>query len=446
MHFDLNVHGGHKNILYRFLVITKYVVIALLLSISNVGATSYAQHFTLKEPQAKLTTLLTKIEKQITHRFVYDNSEIEHILIPATNLQSVSLTEGLDMLLKQQQLDYKVFDDYIIIRRSNVAKTKKLPAKQHTISGVVRDQSAQPIEGVNIAIKGQPQQRTSSDRNGAFSLSTLQADATLVFTHISFVTREQPIPNSGEMNVTLQPGNDNIDEVVVVGYGTQRKANLTGSVSSISGEALESRPIANIGTGLQGQMPGLTVRSNGNTAPGNRSPQFRIRGVGTWGDANPLIVIDGIPGGNINILNPDDVESISVLKDAASSSIYGVRGANGVIIVTTKKGKSGQTNISLNSYFGQQTPTALPKFLGSADYMTLQNEANINAGTNPTYTDEQIAIARNGSDPNYFANTNWIDEVYRSSAPQQNHNLSLNGGSDNTQYYASYGYLNEGGS
>ncbi|MCL7987832.1 TonB-dependent receptor [Sphingobacterium sp. lm-10] len=445
MHFDLNVCGSVKNIFYRFLEITKYVVLALLLSISNVGATSYAQRFTLREPQTKLTILLSKIEKQIPHRFVYDHSEIGEIYIPATDLQSVALTEGLDRLLPEQGLDYKIFDDYIIIRRGKGSTTRKFQTQQYTIRGVVLDQAAQPVEGVNIAVKGQASQRTGSDQDGRFSLAVSQPNATLVFQHISFVTKEQAVQGSGEMNVILQPGNDNIDEVVVVGYGTQKKANLTGSVSSISGEALESRPLANIGQGLQGQMPGLTVRNTGNTTPGNRAPQFRIRGVGTWGDANPLIVIDGIPGGNINILNPDDVESISVLKDAASSSIYGVRGANGVIIVTTKKGKSGQTNISLNSYFGQQTPTALPKFLGSADYMTLQNEANINAGTNPTYTEEQIAMARDGSDPNYFANTNWIDEVYRASAPQQNHNLSLNGGSDNTQYYASYGYLNEGG-
>src|SRR5690606_32899037 len=216
------------------------------------------------------------------------------------------------------------------------------------------------------------------------------------------------------LNIVLQAKTDDIEEVVVVGYGTQRKANLTGAVSAISGKELENRPIANIGQGLQGQLPGLTVRSTGNTAPGNRAPQIRIRGVGTWGDANPLIVVDGIPGGNLNILNPDDIESISVLKDAASSSIYGVRGANGVILVTTKQGKSGgKPTIGLNSYFGMQTPTALPEFLGSADYMLLQNEANLNAGQNPTYTQEQIQVARDGSDPNYFANTDWIDEVYK---------------------------------
>jgi len=147
----------------------------------------------------------------------------------------------------------------------------------------------------------------------------------------------------------------------------------------------------------------------------------------------------------MNILNPDDIESISVLKDAASSSIYGVRGANGVILVTTKTGASGSPAVNVSSYFGWQTPTALPKFLGSPDYMMLQNEANINAGQNPTYTDEQIEIARNGSDPNYFANTNWIDEVYRKSAPQQSYNVSLQGGKDQTSYYASYGYLGEGG-
>lgn len=445
MYFNLKVYGQYHDKLFRFLRIMKFLTALLLLTLTTVSAETYAQHFSVRESKIKVSALLHKIEKQIPYNFVYNNAEIGNMYIEDINLKSVDLKAGLDILLSQNGLEYSFLDNHIMVRRSaNPKQVVSTTKQQATIKGIVTDEAGMPIAGVSVTIQGQPGASiTKSD--GTYQITVNRNDAVLIFKHISYVEQQIPLQGRTEINVTLRAGADDIDEVVVVGYGTQRKANLTGAVSAVSGEALENRPLANVGQGLQGQLPGLTVRSTGNTAPGNRAPQFRIRGVGTWGDSNPLIVIDGIPGGNLNILNPDDIESISVLKDAASSSIYGVRGANGVIMVTTKKGKTGQTMVSLNSYYGIQTPTALPKFLGSADYMTLQNEANVNAGTNPTYTPEQIEIARNGSDPNYFANTNWIDEVYRKSAPQQSYNLSLNGGSDKTQYYASYGYLNEGG-
>ncbi len=445
MYFNLKVYGKSQDKLFRFLRIMKFVIVLFLLTLTTVSAETYAQRISLRESKIKLTSLLTKIERQIPFRFVYNNAELGNVYLEGIHLQSVELKQGLDRVLNQNGLEYTIMDDHILVRRGvHQAGSLSLSHQQTTVRGIVSDRSGTPIQGVSVSVRDQEGTHITQ-QDGGFSITVGQSDALLIFKHISYVTKQVNWNGQRELNVVLEEGTDDIDEVVVVGYGTQRKANLTGAVSMVSGEAFENRPLANVGQGLQGQMPGLTVRSTANTAPGNRAPQFRIRGVGTWGDANPLIVIDGIPGGNLNILNPDDIENISVLKDAASSSIYGVRGANGVIMVTTKKGKSGQTNVSLNSYFGYQTPTALPKFLGSADYMTLQNEANINAGTNPTYTPEQIEIARNGSDPNYFANTNWVDEVYRKNAPQQSHNLSLNGGSDKTQYYASYSYLNEGG-
>ncbi|WDF70382.1 TonB-dependent receptor [Sphingobacterium oryzagri] len=445
MDFDLKVYSINRNKLYRLFGIMELVVTMLLLSLTTVTASTFAQRISLHEKSANIKTLLDKIEQQVPYRFVYDNAEIGDLYVENAFLESASLKECLDLVLRKQGLDYKIIDDYIVIKKNDTPATLILKPLQTVVRGTVRDESGQPIEGVTVSVKGQAGRQTNTDDAGVFSLALDLGNTTLLFEHIAYAAKEIETKGRALLDVTLQSQNGDIEEVVVVGYGTQKKANLTGAVSAISGEELESRPIANIGQGLQGQMPGLTVRSTGNTAPGNRAPQFRIRGVGTWGDANPLIVIDGIPGGNLNILNPNDIENISVLKDAASSSIYGVRGANGVIMVTTKKGTSGKANINYNSYIGWQTPTALPDFLGSADYMTLQNEANVNAGQNPTYAEEQIEIARNGSDPNYFANTDWIAETYRHSAPQQNHNLSLNGGAENTQYYASYGYLNEGG-
>ncbi|GHE45489.1 SusC/RagA family TonB-linked outer membrane protein [Sphingobacterium griseoflavum] len=445
MHFDLKVYSIHRNKLYRLFGIMKLAAAILVLSLASVSASTFGQRISLHEKRATITTLLEKIERQIPYRFVYDQADIGDVYVENAFLKAVSLTEGLDLVLRKQGLDYKIIEDHIVVRKQVISPTVTLKALQTMVRGTVRDEGGQPIEGVTVSVKGQAGLQTHTNDAGVFSLALDLGNTTLTFAHISYAAKEVDTKGRTLIDVTLQSQNGDIEEVVVVGYGTQKKANLTGAVSAISGEELENRPIANIGQGLQGLMPGLTVRSTGNTAPGNRAPQFRIRGVGTWGDANPLIVIDGIPGGNLNILNPDDIESVSVLKDAASSSIYGVRGANGVIMVTTKKGTSGKTNINYNSYVGWQTPTALPDFLGSVDYMVLQNEANVNAGQNPTYTDEQIEIARNGSDPNYFANTDWISETYRRSAPQQNHNLSLNGGAENTQYYASYGYLKEGG-
>jgi len=312
---------------------------------------------------------------------------------------------------------------------------------QRTIQGSVRSVSGESVPNASVSNLSTGSS-VQTDEQGRFQIEG-QVGQQLRVTIVGFEPRTLTV-DSYNMEISLDPRDEALEEVVVVGYGTQKKVNLTGAVATLSGDELESRPIANVGQGLQGQLPGLTIKNN-NTGPGNSAPQIRIRGIGTWGDANPLIVIDGIPGGNMNILNPEDIENISVLKDAASSSIYGVRGANGVILVTTKKGKSGTPSLNFNSYYGWQTPTALPKFLGSVDYMILQNEANENAGQGPTYSQDQIEIARNGSDLNYFANTDWIQEVYKKSAPQQNYNLSLQGGKDKTSYYASYGYLGEGG-
>lgn len=235
-----------------------------------------------------------------------------------------------------------------------------------------------------------------------------------------------------------------MQQVVVVGYGTQKKVNLTGAISAVTAEDFKGRPVTATSSGLQGMMPGVTIRSS-TGLPGQNGSTIRIRGIGTLGDANPLVVIDGIPGGDMNIINPDDIESISVLKDAASSSIYGVRGANGVILITTKKGKAGTQSLTYSNYYGIQTPTALPEFLGSPEYMTLLNESQKNVGRTITYTDAEIEKARNGTDLNYYANTNWLEEIYKKRAGQQNHNISLNGGGNNLSYYVSYGYLKQDG-
>lgn len=317
-------------------------------------------------------------------------------------------------------------------------------AQETHVTGTVLDQDGMPIPGVSVEEKDTGNGAVT-DFEGDFSLSLIDAQsAVLVFSYLGFETQEIQVGNQTNFQVTLQESTQALDEVIVVGYGTQKKANLTGAVSQVSSETLENRPITNVSSGLQGAMAGVTI-TGANGAPGNNAGTIRIRGIGTWGNSNPLVVIDGVPGGNLNIINPSDIETISVLKDAASSSIYGVRGANGVIVITTKNGSGGAPTVSYNGYYGMQAPISVPRKLGSVDYMTLMNESQVNVGRNPTYSDEEIQTVIDGTDPNYYANTNWVDEVYKDYAPQESHNISVNGGDEDTNYYLSYGSLTEGG-
>ena len=318
-----------------------------------------------------------------------------------------------------------------------------------TIAGRVtnNDVPPQPISNVSVAIKGGTV-GTATDDEGRYSINAKRGDV-LVFSYVGYERQEYTVTRSVTgQNMVLMAEKGMLDEVIVVGYGTQRKAHMTGSVSTVTASDLEGRPIPSLGTGLQGLVPGLTV-VNATAAPGQHSNALNIRGISTWGSSSPLIVIDGVPSGNINILNPDDIESVSVLKDAAAASIYGVRGSNGVILITTKKGRGGSPSISYTGYVGAVTPTALPEMVNSLDYMTLLNEAQRNVGMTPEYDPngpvDYFEIVRNGSDPNFFANTNWIDEIFRKSAERSAHNVNVNGGSESTNYYLSYGNLNEGG-
>lgn len=439
--------AGFISKVFRMLKLAVFIV---CINMVGVYANTYSQNkISVQLKNRKLKDLFQEIQQQTKFSVFYSDKLVagKQVTITAKD-KDFSLI--LDEVLPNNSLGYSISGNQITIKKTGSGKQQNLlVVKQDsliTIRGTVYDtrEPANPLPGAYVRVKASSS-GISTKEDGSFSLRVRKGDM-LIFSSVGYIPVERRINNLNEtFNIFLEEDVASLDEVVVVGYGAQKKINLTGAVSVISQKELATRPITNLGRGLQGLMPGVTVKNN-NNAPGGNAPSIRIRGVGTWGDANPLVVIDGIPGGDLNILNPDDVESISVLKDAASSSIYGVRGANGVILVTTKQGKKGTLpTITVNSYYGRQTPTALPKFLGSTDFMTLQNEASINAGQTPVYTSEQIEIARNGSDPNYFANTNWVKEVYKDFAPQHGHNLSINGGGDNMNYYLSYGYLGEGG-
>lgn len=342
------------------------------------------------------------------------------------------------------------FDGFSSIKETTRINSTVLPAQDANrqtgpVSGQVKDAGGQPLPGVSVSLKG-TSTGTVTDAEGRFTLNTSNvAEPILVFSFIGFETQEIPAGNQGFIEVSLQEDAQALDEVVVVGYGTQKKVNVTGAVEMITTEDLASRPVTSVSSAMQGLLPGLTAVSNSGL-PGASGASLRIRGTGTLNNANPFILVDGIPGVDINSINPDDIASISVLKDAASAAIYGSRAANGVILITTKTGKLNQKpTISYNGYIGMQTPTALPKMLGSVEYMEMLNESQRNVDHPITFTDDQIQIAREGSDPDFFANTNWPKELIKDYAPQQSHNISINGGTSDLSYYASFGRLNQEG-
>ena len=310
--------------------------------------------------------------------------------------------------------------------------------------GNVKDAAGEPVIGASVVVKGTTN-GTITDFDGNFELSGVSKGATLEISFVGYATQEMTF-NGQTINVVLKENNEMLDELVVVGYGVQKKANLTGSVASINAEALESRAVASVSAAMAGTMPGVTsIQTSG--APGAQTGSITIRGKNSINAASPLVIVDGVPG-SMNNIDPQDIESISVLKDAASAAIYGVQAANGVILITTKKGKSGQkARVNYSGLVSWASPTAKLDFLDAAGYATLYNEATLNDNPSATlpYSDEDIELYRNGKDPIDHPNTNWYDEVFKKNAMETQHSLSVSGGSETTTYMASVAYLFQDG-
>jgi TonB-linked SusC/RagA family outer membrane protein len=313
------------------------------------------------------------------------------------------------------------------------------------ITGMVIDEKGQPIPGASIQVKG-TLTGTVSDTEGKYSIHAPNRETVLVFSFIGYATQESPVGDQREIVITLVEDNRLLEEVVVVGYGVQKKSNLTGSVAVVKAEALETRPVSSISAALAGQMPGVTtIQRSGQ--PGVQTGSITIRGKNTINTASPLIIVDGVPG-SMNDIPMEDVASISVLKDAASSAIYGVQAANGVILITTRRGRKGdKTKVSYSGNVAWVQPTTRLKFLGSGDYAMLYNEATLNDNPKATlrWTDAEVQKFYDGSDPVNYPNTDWYKETFKSHSWEHSHYLSVNGGSEKTNYNASLQYLNQDG-
>lgn len=319
-----------------------------------------------------------------------------------------------------------------------------LPAKATVkIKGVVSDAQG-PVIGASVVEKGTTN-GTITDMDGNFELN-VPTGATIVISYIGYVEQQIVIGSNHNLTIKLKEDNKMLEEVVVVGYGAQKKVNLTGSVASINvAEVAESRPLTNVSQALAGMAAGVNVSAS-NNRPGDDKTSITVRGQGTLNDAAPLVIIDGVES-NINSVNPQDIETMSVLKDAASAAIYGSRAANGVILITTKKGKSGKINLEYNGYVSRESiRKTLTPVSNYADYMQLMNEGLKNSNPSATlpFSEASIKAWRENNDPLKYPNTDWIDETFRPSV-STNHVISVSGGAEKLRFYGSFGFMNNPG-
>jgi TonB-linked SusC/RagA family outer membrane protein len=309
------------------------------------------------------------------------------------------------------------------------------------ISGVISDESGNTLPGVNVVVKGTTN-GVISDIDGKFSINATSKDV-LQFSFIGYQQQEVIVGTNSQLAIEMIGDKKNIDEVVVIGYGIGKKKLITGANSHVSAGEMEDRHSVRIDQALQGMTSGVQITSNSGQ-PGS-GMIIRIRGVGTVGDSNPIYIVDGVPTGDISYLNPTDIESIDVLKDAASAAIYGARAANGVVLLTTKKGKKGSTSLSYDGYYGLQNVAKKPELLDKYEYAEIQNEIYRNLNPDPSKKGYQLPFSENRADIDTIRGTNWADYMFRKDAPIQNHVISITGGNEKSNFFSAVSYINQQG-
>ncbi|GAA4310817.1 TonB-dependent receptor [Mucilaginibacter gynuensis] len=406
----------------------------LLVAFMQVSAASFGQKITLSEKDAPFEKILTELRQQSGYNFLYNTPMLDEAKPVTINVVNTPVEDVLKMAFAGQPLDYTVKNKTIVIKRKAPVAVNAPKQQAITVTGTVVDEKGVALPGVSVLIKG-TQTGIVTDINGKYTINVPTGNETLVFTFIGYVSQEVAVNNRTSINIQLAVENQSLSEVVVVGYGTQKKVTLTGAVSSIKSDEITTTKNENIQNALTGKIAGVRVVQN-TAEPGTFTNTFDIRGLGT-----PLIVIDGVPRDNVTRLDMNDVESISVLKDA-SAAVYGVRAANGVVLVTTKKGKKG-TEFNYTGTFTVQKPSGLPRSQDAIGYMTLRNEAakhNVNGGT-VAFSDADFAPYLSGAK----TSTDWYTPVIKGSVPQSQHNLSASGGNETTKFFASLGYTAQDG-
>ena len=470
--------GGY---LTKTLLIMKLTAILLLTFCLGAFASGRAQEVTLSETNAPLKRLFEEMRKQTGYFFFYDLKEIKQSRPVTISVKHAGLQETLELCFKGQPLTYTIVNKTVVVRKK---MEEEKPSQQAAlappaeITGTVTNRKGEPLEGVSVSIKG-TEKGTTTDSKGRFKIALpAGANEVLEFSIIGYETQTVATGGQTDLKVVLKEVASDLSTLVVVGYGTQKKENLTGAVASISSKELDSRPLVNLAQGLQGLIPNLNINLN-DGKPGTAA-SYNVRGITSLNAGNnqennplnglggPLIMVDGVQM-DPNLINPGDVESVTVLKDAASAAIYGSRGAFGVILITTKNArKNSALRLNYSGSYTETRPTRLPKYLNSVDYIAMHREADRDGqasggstASQPFTVQDSIMAANYFADPKdnptgypdpaepskyrYVGNTNWIKVLYPGWAPQQQHNISVSGGSDKTSFIGSIGVFDQKG-
>lgn len=456
--------------LLKSILIMKLTLILLLFFNLHVCADAFSQtRVTINLKAADFKKIISSIEKQSVYHFVYSERKLPDLKKADINVQNEEVPRLLDNLMANSGFKYSLLANNLIVITQADDKT---PVTAPPFSGKVTDEKGNPLPGASVRIKGS-KTGTSTDANGAFTLE-VPDNTILVISYLGYEDKEVAA-NSSNLTISLKLAVNSLNEAVVVGYGTQKKVNLTGAIATVNADKLEGRPMVNLADGLEGLIPNLNVNLNSGQ-PGTKAT-FNVRGMTTLAlnssgtaisstPTAPLVLVDGVSR-DPNLIDPNDIESVTVLKDAASAAIYGSRAANGVMLITTKNGKKGPVHLSYSGSYTISRPTQLVDQVNSGDYIHMFNEANRTGLASGAYTttpfsstDSAMAAAYRADpahnptgyqDPanpkryRYVGNTDWIHVLYPGWAPQQQHNISMSGGQDNTTYLASMGYYRQEG-
>ena len=412
--------------------------LAMLVTLFVLGVTlSSAQKVNLNFSQKSLRTVLESITEQTSHTLAFSKEAVDLSEVVSIRVTDGDLVQVLNQLLTPRHIGYEIRDNKIYIfdqPATTVSGVSQTQQKEVTLTGTVTDLNGEPIIGANIVVPGTTI-GTVTNVDGSYNL-TLPQGSMLRFSYIGYLEQEYRINNQTVLNVQLSEDVATLDELIVVGYGVQRKSVVTAAISKVSSEELNVTRPTRVEDALKGKVSGVQITQSSGQ-PGSDS-KVRIRGIGTINNSEPLYIVDGMEvGGGINYLNPVDIESVEILKDAASAAIYGSRAANGVILVTTKRGATGKATINYDVSYGWQNPWKKKEILDAREYMIIMNEAQINDGNLPRYNNEQLASAGKGTD--------WQDETFYYNAPVQNHQVSVSGGTEKGNYFLSFGYFDQDG-
>ncbi|MBS1751654.1 MAG: SusC/RagA family TonB-linked outer membrane protein, partial [Bacteroidetes bacterium] len=439
-----------------------FLLIAFCLQVS---ANSYAQKITLSGKNLSLEKIFRLIEKQTDYVFFFDEDGLQRARTVTINIKRATLSEALTLCFNDQPLTYNIIGTTIVVSNhrqlSEVKKIEELLPPPIEIKGRITDADGNPLQGVSVIVKGTVTGVTT-DADGNYSISVPDnGSKILVFSFVGMEKQEVKLSGNTTLSITMRRVLSEQQEVVLVGYGTQKQINLTGAVATANSKVFSSRPITNVGQALQGVIANLNITPNSG-APG-RGANFNVRGITSINGGGPLVLVDGVVM-DPNLINPQDIASVTVLKDAASSAIYGARAAYGVILISTKSGGTNKKPvISLSSNYSINQPLVVPHYMNSIEWTTWMNDARMNSSGRPYFDDETMgyvkayfndpvnnpSLVQHSADPpgvlREVGNTDWGKELLKDSYPMQQHTMSISGGGEKVSYFTSLGYFNQKG-